>query len=119
MQTLPKLKMPIWQRIAAFFSFVALISALLAPSAMLAEELRTGKLGGVCQVNTAVDAGSTDTALAAEHCDSCSSLAFVTPAFTSQNLPGLSGQMVIGVPLPFDLAARISGLPPSRGPPSL
>jgi hypothetical protein len=109
--------LPLWRRVAAFLSFLAVLAALVAPAAMLAEEVRTGRLGGVCLVNTA-DAGG-DAAAAGSHCDLCGSFALVLPAFAAQALPSQPSQQVAGVKLPFDLAARISGLPPSRGPPAL
>lgn len=89
---------------------------------MLAEEVRTGKLGGLCLVNTATSTavdGSGDAAPLGSHCDSCGSLAFALPPFASQTLPSQPDQQVVGIDLPFDLAAAISGLPPSRGPPAL
>ena len=95
-----------------------MLSALIAPATTLAEEVRTGRLGGLCLVNTAVD-GSGDVVLSGAHCDSCGSFAFALPAFTAQTLPSQPCQQVAGINLPFDLAARISGLPPSRGPPAL
>lgn len=109
--------LPLWSRVAAFLSFLAVLSALVAPVSMLAEEVRTGKLGGVCLVNTAANPGG-DAAPAGSHCDMCGSFAVVLPALTAQTLPSQPGQQVAGVGLPFDLAARISGLPPSRGPPA-
>ena len=109
--------LPLWNRVAAFLSFVAVVSALIAPAFILAEELRTGKLGGVCLVDNAVD-GSGDAVPAGSHCDSCGSLAFALPPFAAQAVPTSPGHHVAGVLLSFDLAARISGLPPSRGPPS-
>ncbi|MFN5938762.1 MAG: hypothetical protein ACK44C_00115 [Polaromonas sp.] len=114
--------LPLWRRIAAFLSFLAVLSALVAPAAVLAEELRTGKLGGLCQVNTAsATAGGTadDAALTGSHCDMCGSFALVLPAFTAQTLPTQPDQQVAGIDLQFVLAAAISGLPPSRGPPAL
>ncbi len=110
--------LPLWKRIAAFLSFVAVLAALVAPSVTLAEEVRSGKLGGICLVNTAMD-GSGEGAPLGSHCDSCSSLAFAMPAFTVQTLPSRPNQQLAGIDLPFDLAAAISGLPPSRGPPAL
>ena len=89
---------------------------------MLAEEVRTGKLGGLCLVNmasaTTADA-SGDAAPAGSHCDMCGSFALVLPAFTAQTLPTQPDQQLSGIDLPFVLAAAISGLPRSRGPPAL
>jgi len=110
--------LPLWRRVAAFLSFLAVLSALVAPASMLAEEVRTGKLGGLCLVNTATNTAG-DFAPAGSHCDMCGSFALVLPAFTAQPLPSQPSQQVSGIDLPFDLAARISGLPPSRGPPAL
>jgi hypothetical protein len=108
----------LWKRIAAFLSFLAVLSALVTPAVTLAEEVRTGKLGGLCLVNTAVD-GSGDVTPSGSHCDACGSLAFALLPFTAQPLPSQPAQQVAGIELSFDLAARISGLPPSRGPPAL
>ena len=116
--SLPSSILPLWKRIAALLSFVAVVSALVAPVTMLAEEMRTGKLGGVCLVNNAVDSGGDAAAPAGSHCDSCGSLAFALPPFAVRALPSNPGHHVAGVLLSFDLAARISGLPPSRGPPA-
>ena len=118
--TLPTL--PLWKRIAAFLSFVAVVSALVSPAFALAEEVRTGKLGGVCSVSTAVGEGgsgsSSEVAPAGSHCDSCGSLAFALPPFAAPALPSKPSRHVAGVLLSFDLAALVEGLPPSRGPPS-
>jgi hypothetical protein len=114
--------LPLWRRIAVALSFLAVLSALVAPASMLAEEVRTGKLGGLCLVqtaaNTAVD-GSGDTQPAGSHCDLCGSFALVLPPFAAQSIPSQPSQQVAGIDLPFDVAAAISGLPPSRGPPAL
>jgi hypothetical protein len=110
--------LPLWKRIAAFLSFVAVFSALVAPASMLAEEVRTGKLGGVCLVKTVSDGGG-DVTPSGSHCDACGSLAFALPPFTVQILPSQPDSKLAGVDLSFDLAARISGLPPNRGPPAL
>jgi len=117
-QPLPPSVLPLWRRVAAFLSFLAVLSALIAPASMLAEEVRTGKLGGICLVNTASNVAG-DAAPAGSHCDMCGSFALVLPSFTAQTLPSQPSQQVAGIDLPFDLAARISGLPPSRGPPAL
>ena len=96
---------------------MAVLSTLIAPASMLAEELRTGKLGGICLVNTADSNG--DGTAADSHCDLCGSFALAVPAFTKQPLPSQPGQNVACTALPFDLAALVKGLPPSRGPPAL
>ena len=107
---------PFWKRIATFLSFVAVLLALVAPATTLAEEVRTGKLGGLCLANNAAGI-SGDVTPAGPHCDSCGSLAFVLPSFGVQAVPGQPSHQLAGVDLPFDLAALVEGLPPSRGPP--
>ena len=97
-----------------------MLSALIAPASTLTEEVRTGKLGGVCLVNTTsatVDAGSGDVTPMGSHCDACGSLAFALPPFAAPTIPSQPRQQVAGIDLSFDLAAAVSGLPPSRGPP--
>ena len=110
--------LPLWKRIAVALSFLAVVMALIIPAAALAEDVRTGKLGGLCLVNTAADSGG-DVAPGGSHCDLCGSLAFALPLLALHNLPSQPSQQLTGIDLPFDLAACISGLPPSRGPPAL
>ena len=45
-----------WSRLAAFLSFVAVLSALLVPVSMLAQDVQNGELGGVCSLNNFVAA---------------------------------------------------------------
>ena len=107
-----------WQRVAAFFSFLAIAGALLAPGSMLAEEVRTGKLSGLCAASTsAADAGIADILAENTHCDSCGSLAFTLPSFTAQGLCGKPDGRISQVRPAFGLAVLVAGLPPSRGPP--
>ena len=124
-----KLKLPMWQRVVAFFSFLALASALLAPSAMLAEEVKTGKLGGLCSVanssgywpgsENAFGVGSGDALQTGVHCDLCSpsSLALLpsclalVPAQSTPKPVTFFGRAGV-------VSATIPGLPPGRGPPS-
>ena len=112
-----------WARLAAFLSFLAVLSALLAPVSMLAEEVRTGKLGGTCSVNTALaDHSGSDTgdALAAgSHCDLCGSMGLAPPPLPVFAIPCFPGNQVASVDFPADAGAAIPGLPFSRGPPAL
>lgn len=55
--------MSVRQRIAAFLSFVAVVFALLSPSLMLAQELRSGKLGGLCGTGSQLAALKTGSGL--------------------------------------------------------
>ena len=94
---------------------------------MLAEEVRTGKLGGVCSLNTltansAPDAGTpgdSGTAATSSHCDVCGSLAWALPLLAVVTIPSFPGSQVAAVFLPADVAASSVSLPFSRGPPVL
>ena len=104
-----------------------MLSVLFAPAALLAQDLRSGKLGGVCMVKaapvTAVDAGNAgaaeDAGAAGSHCDLCGSFALVLPALLAQSLPVYAGLQSNGMDVPRKIAALVEGLPPSRGPPVL
>jgi len=103
---------------------VAVFAALIAPVSMLAEDVRTGQLGGLCSVSTtgpgaAFDAsGNPDEASSGAHCDLCGS--------AGAGLPTLQRSCAIVAPVTtrlavFDDAVRAvpaPGLPFSRGPPA-
>ena len=111
-----------WVRVAAWLGLLAVFSALVTPAALLAEEVRTGKLGGLCSAQSRVatdPASGGDTGLqAGSHCDWCSSVGLAPP-----RLPALALLSTAPVPrmalhdFPADLAASVTGLPFSRGPP--
>jgi Protein of unknown function (DUF2946) len=107
-----------------WLGMLAVFSALVAPATMLAEEVRTGKLGGVCsaQSGVAIDpASGGDTALqAGGHCDWCSSVGLAPPPLVASAplLPAPTPYIAVS-DFPADLAACVTGLPFSRGPPSL
>ncbi len=118
-----------WSRFAAFLSFVAVLSSLLAPINMLAEEVRTGKLGGLCSANISVttslvsqnagDVGSGGVSQMGSHCDLCGSLTLVPPPLPVVAMPALpTGDQRVSLYRSVVLAAAIPGLPPGRGPPS-
>ncbi|MES2362190.1 MAG: DUF2946 family protein [Pseudomonadota bacterium] len=116
----------LWARFAAFLSFLAVLSALVAPASMLAEELRTGKLGGICAANTASwggadasDAGNGSTPQAGSHCELCGSLGLALPPLPVASMPCDPGTQVADASSPVHRAESISGLPFSRGPPAL
>jgi hypothetical protein len=77
----------VWERLATWLAFLAVAAALWAPVSMLAQDVRTGKLGGICSVNT-FDVSSADSNAPADgdaaqsgmRCDLCGSLALVLPA---------------------------------------
>ena len=115
----------LWSRFAAFLSFLAVLSSLLAPVSMLAEEVRTGKLGGICSVTTSLvsqsagDTGSGGASQMAGHCDLCGSLTLMPASLPAVAMPTLpTGDQLARLDRPTVLSAAIPGLPPGRGPPS-
>ena len=115
----------LWARIAAFLSFLAVMSALVAPVSMLAEEVRSGKLGGICTVNTAsqgspesANTGS-GTSTAGSHCELCGSLGLALPPLPVASIPCDPGNTVANASAPAHRAESVSGLPFSRGPPAI
>lgn len=94
--------MPVRQRLAAFLSFIAVVFGLLSPSLILAQELRSGKLGSLCGAGSQLAALKTGTGLNAGadaafdalsppvHCALCgSSPAAVSPFI---KLPAVVGE---------------------------
>ncbi|HEY3047752.1 MAG TPA: DUF2946 family protein [Polaromonas sp.] len=112
-----------WARLAAFLSFLAVLSALLAPVSMLAEEVRTGQLGGICSVNTSLanssDSSPDDAPHAGSHCDLCGALGLALLPLAVSAIPCFAGNQVASADFPADASAAIPGLPFSRGPPAL
>ncbi len=115
-----------WTRLATWLSFLAVAAALWAPVSMLAQDVRTGKLGGVCTVNTfgAASADGTapadgDAAQSGMRCDLCGSLALVLPVLPAVAVPCFAGNEVVAADFPAASSAAIPGLPFSRGPPAL
>ncbi len=115
-----------WTRLATWLSFLAVAAALWAPVSMLAQDVRTGKLGGICSVNT-FDVASADSGAPADgdavqsgmRCDLCGSLALVLPALPEVAVPRFTGNEVVAADFPAATSAAIPGLPFSRGPPAL
>ena len=128
-------RLSIWVRFAAFLSFLAIFLALVAPASMLAQELHTGKLGGICSFTSTSVAAQTfadafvsldnknfdhnDARTHGASCDLCGSLGLVLPTLVVAS-SGLfaSGELVTFF-LPPPVAASDPGLPFSRGPPAL
>ena len=107
-----------------WLGLLAVFSALVAPATMLAEEVRTGKLGGLCSAQSrgASDTTSSgDAALqAGTHCDWCSSVGLAPPPLLTAAILPAPPAPCLGLPdSPANRAASITGLPFSRGPPSL
>ena len=100
-----------------------MLSAVVAPVSLLAEEVSTGKLGGLCSFNSVVasntDLGNDQTPQAGPHCDLCTSLGLALPPLRDSFIPCFPGNQLAIVDFPANLATSISGLPFSRGPPAL
>lgn len=113
----------VWARLAAWLSFLAVLSALWAPVSALAQDVRSGQLSGICSVNThlasAADAGLDDAPPAGAHCNLCASLGWASPPLAVLAIPSFPGLQVAEANVPANLTAAIPGLPFSRGPPAL
>ena len=98
-----------------------MLSALLAPVSLLAEEVRTGKLGGICSLSAvsgnSSDAGAGQAVKAGTHCDLCGAPGWLLPPLAVCAIPCLAGQQVADADFPADVTVRPPGLPFSRGPP--
>jgi hypothetical protein len=117
----------LWSRLAVLLSFVAVLSALLAPAAMLAQEVQGGRFGGICSLKSsgtdtaagstlgAPDDGSSDAD--GSHCDLCGSMAKMLPLLALPVIPSLPESGVAATRLPAHTVPSITGLPFSRGPP--
>ena len=98
-----------------------MLSGLLAPVSLLAEEVRTGKLGGICSLSAvsggSSDAGAGQAVKAGTHCDLCGAPGWLLPQLAVCAIPCFAGQQVADADFPADVAVRPPGLPFSRGPP--
>ena len=67
-----------WVSVAVWLGLLAVFSALVAPAALLAEDVRTGKLSGLCSAQSRVvaDPASDGEAVLADR--------YVTPLFSIQ-----------------------------------
>lgn len=100
-----------------------MLSALLAPVSLLAEEVRTGKLGGICSLRAdsgnVADAGSGVAPHAGTHCDLCGASGWLPQPLAVCAIPCFAGQQVADAGFPADVTVKPPGLPFSRGPPAL
>ncbi len=112
-----------WVRLAAFLGFLAVLAALAAPASMLAQEVRSGQLGGVCGVSAMVGGnagpGSGEAPQAGSHCDMCGALGWALPSLAVAAIPCFAGHHVAAPGAPAILSSAVAGLPFSRGPPLL
>lgn len=108
-------------RLAVFFSFLAVLSALLAPASMLAEEVRTGRLGGTCSASASsasgADAGTSGALQPGAGCALCGAPGWCLPPMAFDAIPSFAGQQVAAADVPAAVAGKVAGLPFSRGPP--
>lgn len=112
---------PLWARFAAWLGLLAVFSALLAPVSMLAEDMRTGKLGGLCSVAAgSLDAGSGDSpdASAGSHCDLCGSAGAGLPPLQQAGVFPAAVTAMAAIVQDAVRSASSPGLPFSRGPPA-
>ena len=100
-------------------AFLAVLSALLAPVSLLAEEVRTGKLGGLCSAKALLDGtgSSSDGSATGGHCDLCGALGLVPPppVLVSSLVPADASLPAIAANLH---AGSTYGLRQGRGPPA-
>ena len=124
-----KFSRPLWDRLAVWLSFLAVLSALGAPVSALTLDMRSGKLGGVCSVDSGKGAAFSAASSLAQgdaqedadhgHCTWCGSpglgwLPAGLPADALAPVPPMAA-----APAPGARAMQVAGLPFSRGPPSL
>jgi hypothetical protein len=118
-----RLTLPVWERLAAWLAFLAVLSALWAPVSMLAQDVSAGKLSGICSVNTASSNAGSDSAdgdaSTGLRCDLCGSLGLVLPPLPLAAAACFSGTDVAVADVPAAAGAAVPGLPFSRGPPTL
>ena len=120
---------PLASRLALWLSFLAVLSALGAPVSALSMDMRSGKLGGVCNVQGTTSAafnqasrpasGDAQGTAAQDHCQWCNSSG---PALLPTGLPASSLvllQPMAAASTPSARALQVTGLPFSCGPPSL
>ena len=115
---------PLRVYMAAWLGFLAVLSALLAPVSMLADEVRTGKLGGICTVATAATGDQPASggdgehqAGSGSHCDWCGSSGVMAALWpVPAHFPSLD-HSAPAVAIATVFPASALGLPYSRGPP--
>jgi len=86
---------------------------------MLAEDVRTGQLGGLCSVAGDNQAGNDDASLANGHCALCGSTNLGLPPLYQADADPVAASAMVVVFKNGVRSAALSGLPFSRGPPIL
>ena len=97
-------------------------AALAAPVSLMAQDVGSGKFGGICYAEPVLDGlqqGEQEPTHPGGHCSLCASSGLALPplAFYTQ-APLLSYELALRM-APSDRAVIVSGLPFSRGPPVL
>ena len=86
---------------------------------MLAEDVRTGQLGGLCSVAGGNQPGSDDVSSAGGHCDLCGSAGLGFPPLRQADAAYASASPMAVVFHNAVRSASSPGLPFSRGPPAV
>jgi hypothetical protein len=103
-------------------SFLAVLSALLAPVSVLAQDVGSGKFGGLCYAEPMVDGaqqGAPEPVHPGGHCSLCASAGLLPPPLASASQTLVFSHALALRMAPSDRAIIVRGLPFSRGPPSL
>lgn len=98
---------------------MAVFAALIAPVSVLAEDVRTGQLGGLCSASGGGQPAGDDATPASGHCDLCGSAGLAMPPLAQSGACAATATAMAAV---FEHAVRSAsspGLPFSRGPPAL
>jgi hypothetical protein len=103
-------------------SFLAVAAALAAPVSLLAQDVASGKFGGICYAEPVLESvqhGEPEASHASGHCSVCGSTGLALPLLAvASQAPVLSYELALRM-VPSDRAIVVSGLPFSRGPPVL
>ena len=97
-----------------------MLSALVAPVSLLAQDVGSGKLGGLCFAEPVMNGpvqGERSSWHPGSHCNLCASSGLALPPLTVfTQAPALSFELPLRMPF-SGRAVIVSGLPFSRGPP--
>jgi hypothetical protein len=98
------------------------LAALVAPVSLLAQDVGSGKFGGLCTAEPMRDVqqpGEAEPSHPGAHCSLCASTGLaLLPLAVFTQAPQLSHELALRM-VPSERAVIVSGLPFSRGPPAL
>jgi hypothetical protein len=103
-------------------SFLAVLSALVAPVSVLAQDVGSGKLSGLCYAEPMVGGaqqGAPESAQPGGHCSLCASAGLPPPPLAAPSQALVFSHALALRMAPSDRAVIVSGLPFSRGPPAV